>query len=366
MRGTGMASGDEQLDGIVIEVDGLLWKPCPGARASAEEFVSARTRLIEIMDERDWNPWARPVLDVEFDAAAAMFEQWTRAEPGFRQLTDKELEDRLNTVGERARACYAAQQAAREERAATFDETLATARLELLEEQSALEHHLSENATVSRVEDREERCARLAAEIAQLQSRVGDVEEIVDQHGWLPRERREANYQLFSAWRHAHVKELIEQVEARTVTLNGCEEREEKTRLRNEISRLVLERDTLMGISRPRPQEMCSECPRPATWHAPVIGAGMALLGAGPCPAWPRWSERLERARRMLYTGPSPKTAAGGAPKPEPLAVIPSGLPLDEVIERLQEIRERYPTAQVKRGSRNRWEIWPTEPKHAA
>lgn len=55
-----------------------------------------------------------------------------------------------------------------------------------------------------------------------------------------------------------------------------------------------------------------------------------------------------------------------GGPKPEPLTVIPSGLRLDEVIERLQKIRERYPAAEVNRGSRNRWEIWPSEPKHVA
>jgi hypothetical protein len=45
--------------------------------------------------------------------------------------------------------------------------------------------------------------------------------------------------------------------------------------------------------------------------------------------------------------------------KPEPLDVIPSGLSIDEVMEHLDAARRRWPGAEVRRGSRNRFEIWP-------
>jgi hypothetical protein len=36
-------------------------------------------------------------------------------------------------------------------------------------------------------------------------------------------------------------------------------------------------------------------------------------------------------------------------PKPEPLAIIPSGLPIAEVTQRLLELQEEYPDAEVRR-----------------
>lgn len=49
--------------------------------------------------------------------------------------------------------------------------------------------------------------------------------------------------------------------------------------------------------------------------------------------------------------------------KPEPLAVIPSGLSIAEITTRLVKIQTEYPDARVRRGSRNKWEIWPSEDK---
>lgn len=54
-----------------------------------------------------------------------------------------------------------------------------------------------------------------------------------------------------------------------------------------------------------------------------------------------------------------PSQAADPASKPEPIAVVASGLPLAEVISRLTELQAQYPDAVVKRGRANRWEIWP-------
>ena len=44
-----------------------------------------------------------------------------------------------------------------------------------------------------------------------------------------------------------------------------------------------------------------------------------------------------------------------------PIAVIDSGLPIEEVIARLNAVQVDHPGAQVRRGSGNSWEIWPPD-----
>jgi hypothetical protein len=61
----------------------------------------------------------------------------------------------------------------------------------------------------------------------------------------------------------------------------------------------------------------------------------------------------------MIAAAAREKPAEPPPPKLEPLAVIASGLPLAEVIRQLTDLQAKYPTARVRRGNRNRWEIWP-------
>lgn len=79
----------------------------------------------------------------------------------------------------------------------------------------------------------------------------------------------------------------------------------------------------------------------------------------GPCPGW---AARLRAARAILDTAIA-RTAAPPRPepKPRPLAVVPSGLPIPEVIARLAQVHETYPDAVVRRGRANRWEVWPRD-----
>ncbi len=53
-----------------------------------------------------------------------------------------------------------------------------------------------------------------------------------------------------------------------------------------------------------------------------------------------------------------PPTPSKPKPKPQPLAVVPSGLPIAEVVAKLSELQEQYPDAEVRRGRANRWELW--------
>jgi hypothetical protein len=63
-----------------------------------------------------------------------------------------------------------------------------------------------------------------------------------------------------------------------------------------------------------------------------------------------------EFAKRRDVEPPTPPK-----PKPQPLVVIPSGLPLAEVVTKLSELQEWYPDAEVRRGRANRWELWAPE-----
>lgn len=103
--------------------------------------------------------------------------------------------------------------------------------------------------------------------------------------------------------------------------------------------------------------DMCSECVSPSDWHG-YTARGGDFRDIGPCPAWPDWAARLQKARAML-TDPAGKKAIPTTPQPQPLAVIPSGLPIAEVLQRLQDLQVEHPDAEVRRGNSHKWEIWP-------
>ena len=56
--------------------------------------------------------------------------------------------------------------------------------------------------------------------------------------------------------------------------------------------------------------------------------------------------------RREAETPTPPK------PKPQPIAVVPSGLPIAEIVAKLSELQQQYPDAEFRRGRANRWELW--------
>jgi hypothetical protein len=50
---------------VIVEIDGLLWKPCPGAEATAAEFEAARSLFIEVHREPDGTGgWRRSALRI--------------------------------------------------------------------------------------------------------------------------------------------------------------------------------------------------------------------------------------------------------------------------------------------------------------
>jgi hypothetical protein len=106
-------------------------------------------------------------------------------------------------------------------------------------------------------------------------------------------------------------------------------------------------------------QDMCADCCRPSAWHE--RGGGPRPEHTFPCPSWPRWAARIRQVREMLERAAESnmsERADPPPPKPTPLAVVESGLPIAEVIQRLQELQAQHPTTEVRRGRNNRWGLW--------
>lgn len=190
----------------VIEHDGMQWKPKRGATAAAEEFIAARTLFIELHRERRWNPWVVEDRGVELEHATEVMDQWARAEPGHRMLTQKQVEARMAKLDRERERARTKHEKARVARAAHYSQERADARLAMIEHQSRLEYELAEAASFrdgSRFplmdpKRRQEEIAKLdesieqrRREIERLAGLVGDPEEIFNEQGWLPSERRD-------------------------------------------------------------------------------------------------------------------------------------------------------------------------------
>jgi hypothetical protein len=365
--GSSSVSSDE-----VIEVDGLLWKPRPGATCSGEEFRRARSLILEIHRYASWNPWVKEDRAQEHEQATAVFDQWTRAEPDFRPWTAEELDAWITARDAEFRAGVAERDRQRAARVALYDEGREQARLALLEHQAILRHHTEEldglrerrrfpampdERRREQIAELERSVAASRAEVVRLQEAVGDAETVVDKSGWLPEDRRELAHTLISAHRCVEVRELRERVKEQQATLKATKGRVERAPIRDALNRDRRRLEFLMAIPPLQAADMCSECVSPARWHGYVTTG--ANPDAGPCPAWPRWAQRIRKVREMIAAAVKEKPAEPPPPKPEPLTVVASGLPIAEVTRQLTGLQAKYPTARVRRGNRNRWEIWP-------
>jgi hypothetical protein len=363
---------------MTIEVDGMLWKPRPGGVACAAEFTKARSLIREIHRLEEWNPWVREDRAGEYEAAVAVFGQWTRAEPGFRQKTHEQFQAEHELwladlqAGTKAEAARRSQE--RAARAAAYDPERAQARLALLEQRAVLAADVEEqdgmasrqlypampeDAREQRLAELGQRIAGTSATVQDLTGRAGDVEAVADKNGWLPAERREFFLQVFAARRVEEVRELRERVARRQAGLKAAQGRAERDPIRDALRKDSCRLEFLEAIPPLTAAGICSECVTPLSWHGYRWQLTEANPGCGPCPAWPQWGQRLRKVREMLLASATRKPGSPPPPEPQPLAVIPGGLPIEDVITRLTAIHADHPGATVRRGRRNQWEIWP-------
>ena len=119
----------------------MLWKPLPGATASAAEFTQARSLVMEILASEAWNPWVMDDRAAEYEAALAVLAVDTRR-AWLRRKTPAELQADHERWLADLQATTKAETAQRDQehaaRAATYDPERARARLALLEQRVVL------------------------------------------------------------------------------------------------------------------------------------------------------------------------------------------------------------------------------------
>lgn len=350
----------------------MLWKPRRGASASAEEFIAARTLFVELHHDAMWNPWIRDEHAADIDAAVEVMGQWQRAEPGHRHMSLKQWEAQQARRERRREQQRAKDEARRERDKARYDEQRSTARLRLIEVQTSLDHGFTElggfrdgtkfpamdpKRRAAEIEELEQKVERLQTEVERLTSIVGDPEGVVDEHGWLPRDRREHTWWSYRLDRERKVRDLKLQLPELEAALKATTDRSERRDRRAKLAEATRDLERLIAEGPFTAEEMCSECATPMAHHGWVWPPGH------PCPAWPGWAARMREARQMLELFAKRREADAAPPpkpKPQPLAVVPSGLPIAEVVAKLTELQAQFPDAEVRRGRANRWELWST------
>ncbi|MDT0263421.1 hypothetical protein [Jatrophihabitans lederbergiae] len=363
--------------GDAVEHDGLLWAPKSGATASAEEFIAARTRIVELQQRSQWNPWVMDDHEAEWDAAVEVFEQWTRAEPGFRTKTSRQVDAWMARLDREFEAKRKREDREYERNKMRYDPEREASRLALLEDQAYeryLLHQLDDYRSgrygwglpaekrEAEIAELEDKLATCRARIEQLIPVVGDSEDVVDRRGWLPSDRRELSLSMYRFDREREVRALRAAIVEHEAALKATKDKAEQAEIRPKLQDARYKLDGWLAVPPLTADEMCSECARPLANH------GWRLTHwDGPCAAWPRHAAHIREVREMFFKMVErSKPAPPPPPKPEPLAVVPSGLPIADVMQRLAEIQKQHPDAVVKRGGANRWEVWPnTRPEDA-
>lgn len=268
----------------------------------------------------------------------------------------------------------------RSELVSRYDPRRARARLALVEQQVTLaravqdlEEILARQALVGGSEDLW-RADRLQAEgaisngerlVQELTPLVGDPETVVDEHGYLPSERRERFLVEFAAAFNAEVNSLHERLPGLRTKLQSTRRRRERAAIREELHKRTARLAYLEAVPPFIASDMCSECPWPMSWHDTGVTFCLetgAILSK-PCDKWPVWSESLltgllrvhdmlkQQEQRKQQPLPPP-------PGPELLAVIPGESSVADTLTELAAVQAKHPNAQIRRGKGNRWEIW--------
>lgn len=358
-------------DNTVYERNGLPWRPKPTATSTFEEFRHAREHVVEIWNETDWNPWRKQELAPQLTRAFEIDDEWECADPDWKPLTRRQQGARMAAGTRRYQAERSASEARWERDKARYDPEREKERFGLLEReaiQARIENDLAQHLAgtiypamqadrrAGEIKKLEEETARNQIEIVRLLGVVGDREDVVDEDGKLPADRRKWNVIWYRYLRIKWVEELQADVAAQGEKIAETKGRAEKSALGIHLHSSERRLNVLQGIPRLEAEQMCADCYTPAFQHI----SGGDIHETHPCPRWPLQAARMERVWEILRSASDRKQAAAPEQaKPQPLATLPGNLPINEVIDRLKKLQDQHPNAVVKRGRANRWELWP-------
>ncbi|MBB1152497.1 hypothetical protein [Amycolatopsis dendrobii] len=355
---------------------GVIWTRRPGGLSTGAQLLGAlsvSTRMhtdVELL----WNWWEEDRHSREQSRVWAILEEWENGADQ-REQTDEEVEAFVQRWNDEQDAKREAEKKRRAELVAqSYDKDRASARLQLLrkEADAAFFQHVADKpANAAQREDAERRAARCKSEAEELRKQVGDPEDVLDERGYLPAERRKQHLdEHMRYWRYPALRELRKRGRRRFTAL--------------------------LNMPVPEVARMCSECQAPAEWHeydislclfrSPPAKGSQAEVIARLMPGWwerchastsyaighgwgephalpdftgEQWQAMLPPLLRSTFA-PEPIKKKPAKPKPQPLATIPPG-PIADVMAKLQELQAKYPTAEVRQGNRGRWELWPAK-----
>lgn len=167
---------------------------------------------------------------------------------------------------------------------------------------------------------------RHRAAVNRLKPAVGDPEDIPDQYGRLPRDRRYSTLYRYRERRIDEVREIRALLPDLETQIKGTDAKAVRSKLRAERDIKKWRLDKLLAVPRLEAEDMCADCANPADKHGYV-----SPPFDYPCPAWPGQRRIHAEVMKMLETFQRRRDAARAEPlkpKPEPLAVVPSGLPI--------------------------------------
>lgn len=354
----------------VYQHHGLPWRPKLGATSTFDEFTHARAHVVEIWNETDWNPWRKDELAPQLERALAIDEEWECADPDWKPLTRRQTGARMAAITRQIKRESKQREARWEQDKQRYDPEREQARYSLLEREAIQESQEKEvrelragkrypamDATrrSAQVSDLETQIQKNVNEIARLMPIVGDREDIVDEHGRLPRDRRTWKLIEYRYRRIKEVERLRASIAAQQVKIGETKDRSEKSTLRIRMSCDERRLRVLLAVPRLEAEQMCADCATPQFQHAYGDVTEYSL-----CPHWPLNRAQIERAWEILRTASErAKPAAPEPARPQPLATLPGNLPIADVITQLSELQQQHPEAVVKRGRANRWELWP-------
>lgn len=369
---TATAARSDRLQ--VTAPNGVTWTRHADGTSTPRQFLQALVDLRALHTVPGaWNWWREGQAQQEADRVHEIITDWENGAP---QKTPAQAEAFAKDYMARFDADFKREQRNRAQRARrSYNAERERIRLEMLrlESDAAFFGHVARSAVSSEQQAAAEQRAAAAREVAaNKRSELGmDPERVIDALGYTPAERREFHQRShMDHWRHQ--------------------------RLRDWASTDKRRFSALLAMPCPRVEDMCSECEAPTSWHD--FDISLRLFHPRPEPGskaeaferfMPGWWDRCpactaynichrwggsqavhsftgEQYIAMLppllkaIFGPAPEPRKRPArPKPKPLAVIPAGLPLNEVTRRLQEAETRFPGAEVRRGTNDGWEVWP-------
>lgn len=364
----------ESLPAGVYSDGERLWRAKVGATSTFEDNIAAHELFMDLHHDEFWNPWRMEAQAEDLEHAQAVMEEWERAEPSFRRITKRQVQAQM--------ARWDREWKKRSEKAETdrltnlerFDSAREEARLKLLERRCILKQKQAEVAGLRSGEsspamDSKRRAPLIAgvddaigrheATVHELEPLVGDPEDVPDATGHLPQDRRTSSLHRYQQRRVEEVRTLQKELSELEEQLNATSDRTERSKIRSTREAQKWHLDKLLAVSRQEAEDMCADCALPAFQHGYVTPPFVR-----PCPAWPGQRAIHAEMRAMLETFSRQRKAdqaQPSPPEPKPLAVIPSKLPIQKVVERLQELQKDFPDAEVRRGRAKRWELWPTK-----